>query len=96
MRTERPLDEREKKDWEKRIARRAEAQEEVNAFAQNHRKARCEKKKELSLAEWHFEQRIFDIINDSMPERYKVKLQNRSWASGASRKGKALEEFSRP
>jgi hypothetical protein len=30
-----------------------------------------------------------------MPERYKVKLQNRSWAKGASREGKALEEFRR-
>ncbi|MEJ6012122.1 DUF5681 domain-containing protein [Novosphingobium aquae] len=95
VRTEGPLDEREKKDWEKRIARRAEAQDEVNAFAEKWRKARGEKQKEFWLAEWHFEQRIFDIINDGMPERYKVKLQNRSWAKGASREGKALEEFRR-
>jgi len=47
------------------------------------------------LEELHFEQRIFDIINDSMPPRYKVKLKNRSWAEGASREGKALEEFRR-
>ncbi len=41
------------------------------------------------------EQRIFDIVNDSMPGRYKAKLENRSWADGASREGKALEEFRR-
>jgi hypothetical protein len=50
-------------------------------------------KKEMWLVEWQFEKRIFDIINDSMPPRYKLKLQNRSWAKGASRDGKALEEF---
>ena len=43
--------------------------------------------------EWHFEQRIFDIINDSLPARYKAKLENRSYAEGASREGKALAEF---
>ncbi|WP_310533326.1 DUF5681 domain-containing protein [Novosphingobium sp.] len=95
VRTEGPLDEREKKDWDKRIARRTEAQELVNRFAQKHRRTRSEKWKVFWLAEWHFEQRIFDIINDSMPERYKVKLQNRSWAKGASREGKALDEFRR-
>jgi hypothetical protein len=45
--------------------------------------------------EWHFEQRIFDIINDSLPTRYKAKLENRSHAEGASREGTALEEFMR-
>jgi hypothetical protein len=59
----------------------------------NHRKARCKMKKEMWLVEWQFEKRIFDIINDSMPPRYKLKLQNRSLAKGASRDGKALEEF---
>ena len=95
VRTEGPLDEREKKDWDRRIARRAEAQEEVNAFAERRRKARSPDQKQMWLDELHFEQRIFDIINDAMPTRYKVKLQNRSWAEGASREGKALEEFRR-
>lgn len=45
--------------------------------------------------EWHFEQRIFDIINDSLPPRYKAKLENRAHAEGASKEGKALEEFAR-
>lgn len=95
VRTEGPLDEREKKEWDKRLARRAEAQEEVNAFAERRRKARSPEQKQRWLDELHFEQRIFDIINDAMPKRYKVKLQNRSWAEGASREGKALEAFRR-
>jgi hypothetical protein len=47
------------------------------------------------LADWHFEQRIFDIINDSMPRRYKAKLQNRSHRPEASREGKTLAAFAR-
>lgn len=95
VRTEGPLDEREKKEWDRRIARRTEAQELVNSFAQKLRRTRSEKWKVFWRDEWHFEQRIFDIINDGMPGRYKVKLENRSWAEGASREGKALEEFRR-
>ena len=45
------------------------------------------------LREWHFQQRIFDIINDTMPKRYKAKLENRSYREGASHEGKALEEL---
>lgn len=93
--TEGPLDELEKKDWDQRLARRDEAQDEVRAFAQKHRSARSREKKVMWRLEWHFEQRIFDIINDSMPLRYKVKLNDRSCAEGASREGKALEEFRR-
>lgn len=38
---------------------------------------------------------MFDIINDAVGPRYKVKLQNRSYADGASREGKALEDLRR-
>ena len=95
VRTEGPLDEREKRKWDERLARRAEAQAEVNAAAQNHRKARCKKRKAMWLLEWHFEQKIFDLINDGLPERYKAKLENRSWQKGASREGKTLSEYVR-
>lgn len=90
-----PLDDAQKLSWDERLARRAEAQDEVNIFAERHRKARTEKAKLMWRLEWHFEQRIFDIINDSLPRRYKAKLENRSFAEGASREGKALEEFRR-
>ena len=95
VKVEGPLDELEKVRWDERLARRVEAQDEVNIFADRHRKARTEKKKLMWRLEWHFEQRIFDIINDSLPARYKAKLQNRSFAEGASREGKALDEFRR-
>ena len=45
------------------------------------------------LEDWHWEQRMFDIINDTVSERYKVKLENRSYKEGASRSGEALEEL---
>lgn len=77
------------------IARRAVAQEDVNYCAEKCRRARDDKMKASYLEEWHFEQRIFDIINDVVPPRYKAKLENRSYAPGASRAGKALEEIRR-
>jgi hypothetical protein len=45
------------------------------------------------LKEWHWEQRMFDILNDIVPKRYKAKLENRSYREGASQAGKALEEL---
>ncbi len=38
---------------------------------------------------------MFDILNDIVPPRYKAKLENRSYAEGASREGEALEELRR-
>ena len=64
-------------------------------FAEKYRKARSQQRKTLWHEEWHFEQRIFDIINDSLPQRYKAKLENRSYAEGASRAGQALAELAR-
>lgn len=75
------------------LERRAEAQEEVNYFADKYRKARSEKIKARYLDDWHWEQRMFDIINDSVPPRYKAELENRSYREGASREGKALKEL---
>jgi hypothetical protein len=95
VRTEGPLDEREKREWDERLARRDEAQVEVSQFAEHHCRARSGKSKAMWLSEWHFEQRIFDIINDSLPERYKTKLHHRSYREGASKEGKALAEFRR-
>lgn len=93
IRTEGPLDEIEKASYDKRIVRRTEAQDEVTYYAERYRKARDPATKQRWLADWHFEQRIFDLINDSMPKRYKVDLANRSYAKGASKAGQALQEF---
>lgn len=95
VKTEGPLDEREKRKWDERLACRAEAQAEVNAFAAKCRKARSHKARIMWRLEWHFEQRIFDILNDSLPERYKATLESRSYAEGASKEGKTLEEMVR-
>jgi hypothetical protein len=92
VRAEGPVDEIEKALYDEQIARRDAAQEEVTASAERHRKARGAEKKQFWLDEWHFEQRVFDLINDSMPSRYKAKLTNRSYAPGASKEGKTLQE----
>ncbi len=75
------------------IERRGQAQDDVNYFATKYRRARDERTKAQWLDEWHWEQRMFDIINEIMPERYKAKLENRSYQDGSSREGKALEEL---
>ena len=38
---------------------------------------------------------MFNLINDVVGPRYKAKLENRSYAKGASRGGKTLDEFKR-
>lgn len=88
-----PQTKEQKAHYDKAFARRIEAQEEVTFFAEKFRRARSDEKKERYLEDWHWEQRMFDIINDAMPERYKMKLENRSYREGASRAGETLKEF---
>jgi hypothetical protein len=90
-----PKTEEEKKKWDKALKRRAEAQEEVTYYATHYRKTRSARTKDFMLQSWLAEQRIFDIINDAMPERYKVKLENRTYVEGASREGHALKQVTR-
>lgn len=95
VRTHGPMDEQEKKQWDKRIERRAQAQEEVNYFVNLYKKARTEERKARWLEDWHFEQKIFDLINDFLPDNYKMKLENRSYAQGATREGDMLKKWRR-
>lgn len=88
-----PQTKEQKARFEEALRRRGEAQEEVTYFAEKHRRARDAKMKARWLAEWHFEQRMFDIINEVLPKRYQAKLEHRSYAEGASRAGQALEEL---
>jgi hypothetical protein len=88
-----PLTKEEKAEWDKRRERRSEAQQEVSYCAGKYRRARDPTAKERWLFEWHLEQRIFDLINDAMPDRYKAKLVDRSYHEEASREGKTLAEF---
>lgn len=87
VKTEGPLDEVEKAAWNKHVARCIEAQDEVNTFAKNYRNARSQKSKMIWRLEWHFEQRIFDIINDSLPDRTRRSLK--TVRSQKARPGKA-------
>ena len=93
VRTDGPLDEREKKDWDQRLARREDAQREVSEYAGQHRRSRTDKRRAFWLQQWHFEQYIFDLINDGMPDRYKAKLENRSRHPDASREGKSHDQL---
>lgn len=88
-----PLTKEEKMDWDGRLERRDEAQQEVSFFAGKYRKARDSESKDRWLTEWHFEQAIFDLINDAMPDRYKAKLKDRSYHEDASVEGKTLSQF---
>lgn len=87
-----PKTKEEKQRLEEGLARRVQAQEEVTYFADKYRHARSPKWKAFYLEEWHWEQRMFDIVNDAVGPRYKAKLENRSYADGASREGSALKE----
>lgn len=67
-----PLTKEEKVKWDRLLARRDEAQEEVRYYAEW-----AEKEPEYRdhyLEQMQFEVRIFNIINDKLPERYKTKL----------------------
>ena len=88
-----PLTKEQRDQLEEALERRDQAQEDVTYFAEKYRRARSEGQKASYLEEWHWEQRMFDIINDIVPKRYKAKLENRSTREGASREGTALDEL---
>lgn len=90
-----PADQHEKELMETAIVRRDEAQEEVTYFASLYRRAKSEERKARYLEDWLWEQRMFDILNDAIKGRYKARLENRSFAPGASREGEALEDLIR-
>lgn len=88
-----PQTKEQKAHYDEALRRRGEAQEEVSYFAEKYRRAKDPEKKARYLEDWHWEQRMFDIINDAMPQRYKMKLEDRSWHADASREGKTLKAF---
>jgi hypothetical protein len=88
-----PLNADEKPEWDRWIQRRDDAQAEVTEYAKLHRKARKPEQKAMWLEWWLAEQALFDLLNERLGGRYKTELQNRSYASGASRPGRPLEEY---
>lgn len=79
----------EKARLDEMLLRRDEAQEEIRDFAARHARTRSARMKEFLLAEWHHEQLMFDIVNDNVSERYRTRLEYRSYAAGASQPGQA-------
>lgn len=88
-----PMTEKQKQELNSLLARRDDAQAEINFLADTFRRAKDPRRNEMLLRDWHAEQYIFDIINDRAPKRLKAELKNRSYAEGASRAGKALGEY---
>jgi hypothetical protein len=88
-----PLNEDEKPEWDKWIERRDDAQIEVSEYAAMYKKARKPEQRAQWLDWWHAEQLLFDLINERLGGRYRVELQNRSYASGASRPGRPISEY---
>lgn len=80
-----PCSKEEQAKLDEALTRRDKAQEEVTYYADIYRRVRDPKRKAFYLAEWHHEQRIFDLLNEIVPPRYKSKLKNRSYSEGASR-----------
>lgn len=93
VKIEGPQTPEQKAHYDQAYARRQEAQDEVSYFANKYRRARNDERKARYLEDWHWEQRIFDIINDSMRGRHKMKLKDRSYREGASREGETLARF---
>jgi hypothetical protein len=77
-----PITKEEKARWDTLIERREDAQEEVTYF----RQMMVEEPDRLEF--WReqlmFEQRIFDIINEKLPERYQAKLEGRIYGDGGT------------
>lgn len=75
-----PQTKEQKQLLDRALARRAEAQEEVNYFADRYSRSRNSEQKARYLESLHWEQRMFDLLNDMVGPRYKAKLQNRAYA----------------
>lgn len=78
IRVEGPVDEQGKGRFDALLKRRAEAQREVTYYAGLLRRENDPSRRAFYVDEWNQEQRLFDIINDSVPARYKSVLKNRS------------------
>lgn len=82
-----PTTKEEKAGWNRMLEFRDELQEEVSMFAGWHRKSRSAKKKAFALDQWKSTQKVYDKLNDNLPNRYRKDLVDRCWLDGASRAG---------
>ncbi|WP_323799753.1 DUF5681 domain-containing protein [Parasphingorhabdus sp.] len=82
-----PKTKEQKQLFDKALETRRQCQEDVSYFAAKYKHARDPKRKAFWLEEWHYEQKIFDTINDLIGKRHHIQLQDRSYAEGATRSG---------
>lgn len=75
-----PITKEEKARWDKLIDRRADCQEEVTYY----REMMAEEPDRVDFwkEQLMFEQGLFDMINDKLPERYQAKLEGRLYDGG--------------
>ncbi len=92
VRIEGPRTKEQKELLDQILQLRAEAQDEVNFYASMCRQASSEDLRAQYLERWHFEQRMFDTLNDSVPKRCKVSLANRSFSFDQSSEPGACED----
>jgi hypothetical protein len=86
-----PQTDEQKAHFDRAIEAREEIQNEVCRLANAYRLETIPVSKDIILQQWHVYEGLFDKINDLMPGRYKVKLEDRPHHSDASYVGKTLK-----
>ncbi|MBX9729390.1 MAG: hypothetical protein K2X31_10820, partial [Sphingopyxis sp.] len=76
-----------KEQFDRLVERRDLAAAEVANAATSYKRTRSEHSRAMWMSEWIHEQRLFDIINDRLPERYRIELQHRNYGETSSRAG---------
>lgn len=72
-----PVTPEEKRVWDLKLQRRDEAAKNVRRAARLYKRLRDPAKQRVTMEEWVREQKVFDLINDPLPPRYKTSLANR-------------------
>jgi hypothetical protein len=92
VRVEGPKTKEQKEQLDQILQLRDEVQADVICYASKYEQASSADLREEYLERWHFEQRMFDTLNDVVPKRCKASLESRSYAPGASSEGTTLED----
>lgn len=84
-----PITPEEKEKWDRLLEFRDEQQELVSFFAKQYRKTgeADQENRTRRLQAWHQAQRLYDRINEPLPDRYRKPLKDRSYHPGAPRPG---------
>jgi hypothetical protein len=82
-----PITSEEKRDYDEGASHLKKIQAEVTFESEKYQSARGSKDKASRLERWHWLQGMFDGLNDNLPPRYQMTLENRSFSPGATRPG---------